>query len=347
MSTFHELTITEVKRETADAVSIWFDLKNVANSFRFIPGQYITLNTTINGKSVRRAYSICSSPDEAKFGVAIKKVDGGVFSTYANESLKSGMTIEVGIPEGRFVLNTNVSNQKHYLGIAAGSGITPILSMIKSTLAQEPNSSFSLIYGNKTPDSAIFKAELDQWNGSDKINVSYIFSRSDEEGALFGRVDEGNLNFHLKNKWSEVRYDQVFLCGPEEMIKTAESTLIANGYDDKNILFELFTSSTDTAAIEEIKDGMSEISILLDDETFNFSMNAKKTILDAGLDEDVDIPYSCQGGVCSSCIGKVTSGTVKMVSNAILTEEEMEEGLILTCQAHPTSAKVVVDFDDV
>lgn len=348
MNTFHKLSIKNYIQETANAVSLIFDIpEHLKDNFSFKAGQYVTLKTTIEAKEIRRSYSICSSPNSGELKVAIKRVENGVFSTYAISHLKTGDVIEVHEPEGKFILEPTRST--NYLGIVAGSGITPVLSMIKTVLQLEPSSSFTLIYGNKSSDETMFKTELDALSLAydTRFNLEYVFSRQNEEGALFGRIDEGHTNYFIKNIYKNWSFKTAFLCGPEEMIKTVSTTLKENHYKESQILFELFTASINEESSSELKNGQTEVTVLLDDEELSFTMNQKDNILAAALRNDVDAPYSCQGGVCSSCLGKVTQGTAVMVKNSILTDDEVNEGFILTCQAHPTSSKISIDFDDV
>ncbi len=348
MSTFHKLSIKNYIQETANAVSLIFDIpEHLKDNFSFKAGQYVTLKTTIEAKEIRRSYSICSSPNSGELKIAIKRVENGVFSTYAISHLKTGDVIEVHEPEGKFILEPTRST--NYLGIVAGSGITPVLSMIKTVLQLEPSSSFTLIYGNKSSDETMFKTELDALSLAydTRFNLEYVFSRQNEEGALFGRIDKGHTNYFIKNIYKNWSFKTAFLCGPEEMIKTVSTTLKENHYKESQILFELFTASINEESSSELKNGQTEVTVLLDDEELSFTMNQKDDILAAALRNDVDAPYSCQGGVCSSCLGKVTQGTAVMVKNSILTDDEVNEGFILTCQAHPTSSKISIDFDDV
>ena len=348
MATFHKINIQDVIRETADAVSLIFKIPgNLKSKFAFHSGQYLTLKKIINGKEVRRAYSICSSPTDSYLKVAIKAVENGTFSTYATSELKAGNFIEISEPEGKFVLEPKPN--KNYIAFAAGSGITPILSMVKDVLKNESSSTFTLIYGNKTVADTIFKNELDALKevNSDRFNLHYICSREQIEDSLFGRIDKAHTNFYINNKYKNTTFDAAYLCGPEEMIKEVSTTLSEHGIADKNIHFELFTVSVDEDAVLEIKEGSTEITILLDDEETTFIMNQTDDILSASLRNNLDAPYSCQGGVCSSCLCKVTEGKAVMVKNSILSDSEVEEGLVLACQAYPTTSKISIDFDDV
>ncbi|WP_456423002.1 2Fe-2S iron-sulfur cluster-binding protein [Lutibacter sp.] len=351
MSNFHKLTIKEVKKETENAVSILFKIpSNLKGDFNFIAGQYVTIRKEIDGKELRRAYSICSSPNSGELRIAIKKIKNGLFSVFATTKLKEGDVLEVSAPEGKFILETSKNNAFNYLGIAAGSGITPIMAMIKVVLLEEPNSTFTLIYGNKTVKDTIFKEEIDTLKNKypTTFYIQYVYSREQQPNALFGRIDEGNINFLLKNEFKNISFHKAFLCGPETMIETTKSTLINNGIDENNIHFELFSSPVSSEKeVEQKFEGTSEITIIVDDEETTFTMDSKTTILTAALKEGIDAPYSCQGGICSSCLGKITEGKAVMVKNAILSDEEIKEGLILTCQAHPTTQKIIIDYDDV
>ena len=342
MSTFHKLTIQKIIKETQDAVSILFNVPNeLKETYSFVAGQYVTLKATINGVEVRRAYSICSSPNSNELKVAIKAVKDGVFSTFATTKLKDNDSIEVSSPEGKFTLKPE--SGKKYIAFAAGSGITPVLSMIKAVLESETTSNFTLIYGNKTSCSTLFKSQLDVLNETHaNFNLNYVYSKENVNGSNSGRINKEITNNVIKNNV----FDAAFLCGPEEMIKEVSETLQQNNFTKENVFFELFTASTQENNVA-IPDGKTEITVLLDDEETTFVMDKTDDILAASLRNDLDAPYSCQGGVCSSCLGKVTEGKAIMTKNSILTDDEVEEGLVLTCQAHPTTAKVVIDFDDV
>ncbi|WP_347173158.1 ferredoxin--NADP reductase [Polaribacter uvawellassae] len=347
MSKFHKLTIQKIINETANAVSILFDVPaNLKEEFTFKAGQYITLKTTINDKEVRRAYSICASPNSNQLKVAVKAVENGVFSTFATSVLKDGDVLEVSAPEGKFILSPEAN--KNYIAFAAGSGITPVLSMIKTVLETEKSSTFTLIYGNKTTDRTIFKSELDALleENPNSFKVHYIFSKENNAGSQFGRIDKGITNYFVKNIYKETTFDAAFLCGPEEMINIVSETLKGNKLLENAIHFELFTASTEENDLE-IEEGKTEITVLLDDEETTFTMSKTDNILAASLRNNLDAPYSCQGGVCSSCLCKITEGKAVMTKNSILTDGEVEEGFILACQAHPTTPKITIDFDDV
>ena len=346
MSDFHTLTVSEVKKETQNSVTISFIIpENLRSSFVFKAGQYITIKHNSDGKELRRAYSICSSPKSGELKVGVKKVAKGIFSEYANTHLKAGDRLEVMPPTGKFTLEPNLKN---YVAFAAGSGITPVLSLVKSSLEEMPESSFLLIYGNQSKEDAMFYDEIVQLQDEfpERFNVDFVFSRKKEEDAQFGRIGRSLVNYYLKNKYSERSFESFYLCGPEEMIDDVSATLKQIGINTKQIHHELF-STAEKGLLVEKHDGHTSITVILDDEEVVFEMTQTKSILEAALDEGLDPPYSCQGGICSTCIARLKEGKAEMRKNQILTEAEIADGLILTCQAHPTTAKVVVDYDDI
>ncbi len=350
MSDFHTLTVKNITRETTKAVVVAFDVpETVASAFAFTPGQYITLEKEINGSTVRRAYSICSAANSAELCVAIKEIENGVFSSYANQSLQVGDTMAVHTPEGNFTLSPSIDTQHTYAAFAAGSGITPIMSMIKTVLSTTTDTRFVLAYGNQSPDQTMFLEALQSLQTSypDRLFVELFYSRTQEAGAHFGRIEQSTINYIIKNKFKDTDFEAFYLCGPEAMIQTVSDVLVAQGIDKTAIYFELFTSSSTSTEVAESLDGNATITILVDDEESTFVMDQKHTILDAALAKDIDAPYSCQGGVCSSCICRVVEGSATMEKNSILTDSEIAEGLVLACQAHPTSAVIKIDFDDV
>ena len=350
MSIFHNLLVKEVKRETPTAVSVAFEIpKDLQSKFKFTPGQYITIQKELKGSTLRRAYSICSSRYSDDFRVAIKQVEKGNFSVYANHDLKAGDTLKVSIPEGNFVLDTNLENKNNYLAFVAGSGITPVFSMIKSVLDIEKESKFILVYGNKSKEETIFKKELDQFvkDYENRFKVHYVFSKVNSDDAYFGRINAEIIEEILKSKHIQLNFDKYFLCGPEQMIGLVEKALSKNKVDEDLIKFELFTSTTKKNNIKSDISGTSNITIMLDEEETTYQMSQKDLILNTALAQGLDAPYSCQGGVCSSCLARVTEGKAEMEKNTILNAIELEEGLILTCQAHPTTSVIKINFDDV
>ncbi len=349
MSHFHTLTVSEVKKETPNAVVLSFVIPDhLKDAFAFTAGQYITFKHTLDGQEVRRAYSLCSTPGGSTIQVGIKKVDGGSFSVYANDVLKEGDELEVMIPEGKFVCKTDKDASNNYAAFVAGSGITPVLSIIKAVLKDEPNSRFLLAFGNQSQKETMFYDELMQLmrDSNERLQIEWVYSRERVEGARQGRIDGDIVNYLLKNKFEYTTFSNFYLCGPEPMIDAVSSTLKEQGVNEKLIHFELFTSAEEGLLLEP-HDGDTEITILLDDEEKTFTMPQDKSILDAALGADLDAPFSCQGGICSTCIARVKEGKAEMRKNQILTDGEIADGFILTCQAHPTTAKLVVDYDDV
>jgi ring-1,2-phenylacetyl-CoA epoxidase subunit PaaE len=349
MSSFLKLIIKEIRRETKDAISILFNVpEELKPNYAFIAGQYLNLRLTLDGEEVRRAYSICSSPESGELRISVKAVKEGVFSQFANTKLKVGDALEVGQPEGKFKFEPQLDRQKNYAAFASGSGITPVLSIIKSVLASEPKSSFVLVYGNKTTEDVIFSKELHdlELQYVARFFIHSVFSQAKVENALFGRIDKSTVNYVLSNKHKEMEFDKFYLCGPEKMIEVVTSALKEKNVKESAIKFELFTSSSHEKIIQDIE-GHTKITVMVDDEETTFEMSQKQTLLEAALKQGLDAPYSCQGGICSSCLARVTFGTAAMIKNSILTDGEIAAGLVLTCQAHPTSETIYVDYDDV
>ncbi|MCH2489922.1 MAG: ferredoxin--NADP reductase [Flavobacteriales bacterium] len=347
MSDFHTLTISEVKQETPNSVSISFNVPDaLVETFRFTAGQYLTLKHRLNDKEERRAYSLCSSPSEAILKVGVKKVPDGRFSVFANTKLKAGDTLEVMPPQGTFVLEPQPG--VNYAAFAAGSGITPILAIVKAAMEVGGDGKFLLVYGNQSMRETMFASELLQLQKEHptRLFLEFIYSRTQEEEALFGRIERSTVNFLLKNKFEDTTFNDYFLCGPEPMIDLVSATLKEQGVNEKQIHFELFTTAEEGLLVES-HDGNTEITVTVDDETDSFVMSQKNSVLEAVLEQGLDAPYSCQGGICSTCIARIKEGKAEMRKNQILTDGEIAEGLILTCQAHPTTAKLVIDYDDV
>jgi ring-1,2-phenylacetyl-CoA epoxidase subunit PaaE len=354
---FHPLRIKEIKKETEDCVSVLFNVpEELKSEFQFTQGQNLTMRTTINGKEERRTYSICSSPLENQLKVAIKKVEGGLFSTFANDQLKENDVLDVMTPIGKFYTTLQPAQQKNYIAFAAGSGITPILSIIKTTLATEPNSNFTLVFGNKSRASIIFFEELEGLKNKymNRFNLIHILSREKTDADLnFGRITKEKCTT-LFNKLLDIKTtDEFFICGPEEMIFTVKHFLESEQVDEKKIHFELFTTPGQKKKYEErstkheVSGPQSNISIKLDGRSIEFKIpfNSDTTILDAAMQQGADVPYACKGGVCCTCKARLVEGEVSMDVHWGLEQEEIEQGYILTCQSHPKTEKVVVDFD--
>lgn len=348
MADFHALTVKAIKKLTPSSVAVTFEIpKNLIQDFAFTAGQYITIKKEIKGKELRRAYSISSAPTAANITIGIKKVDRGGFSDYANTKLQVGDVLEVMPPEGRFTFKS--TETKNIAAFAAGSGITPIMSIARTVLDSNPKNTFVLVYGNKSYEETMFYTDLVklQLDYSNRFFTYFTNSQAKEDNALFGRIDTATVNYALKNKHKDVRFDGYYLCGPEQMIHLVTDTLIDNDVPKDKIHFELFTTTEIKEEMPVAVDGQATVKVIVDDEEFEFTMDKKMLVLDAVLKENIDAPYSCQGGVCSSCIAKVKDGKAEMVKNQILTDGEIADGFILTCQAHPTTSTLTVDYDDV
>lgn len=352
---FYPLIINDIRRETVDCVSIAFAVPaELQDLFKFTQGQYITLKTTINGEELRRSYSICTSPLDGELRIAVKQVNDGKFSTIANTTLKIGDVLEVMPPMGKFYITLNASVAKHYTAFAAGSGITPILSIIKTTLLTEPNSHFTLVYGNRNRHSIIFKEALEALKNRfmGRLSIVYILSREKTDAAInFGRIDGTKCELLCRTIMKPLLQHAFFLCGPEEMVFSVKDELIKQGVDAKKIHFELFTTTSKKrstvhrppSTVHEVK---SKITVKLDGIAFDFDLSFEgENILDAALKNGADLPFACKGGVCCTCRAKLVEGEIEMDVNYGLEQEEIEQGFILTCQAHPKTEKVVVDFD--
>jgi len=349
MADFYSLRVKQIKKLTPTSVAITFDIpKDLAQVFAFEAGQYITIKKDIKGKELRRAYSISSSPKNESITIGVKKVDRGGFSDYAHSKLAVGDSLEVMPPEGRFIFKQS-DQVKSVAAFAAGSGITPIMSIAKTVLDSNKSNKFVLVYGNKSYEETMFytdlvKLELDY---SNRFFIYFTNSQAMEENSLFGRIETSTVNYALKNKHKDTNFDAFYLCGPEKMIHTVTDTLVDNGISKDKIHFELFTATEIKDELQVGAEGETQVEVVVDDETFSFTMDKKMLVLDAVLKENIDAPYSCQGGVCSSCIAKITEGKAEMVQNQILTDGEIADGLILTCQAHALTPTLKVDYDDV
>jgi ring-1,2-phenylacetyl-CoA epoxidase subunit PaaE len=349
MTEFHALSVLEIKKETSNSVSVVFDVPaELKNTFLFKAGQYLTVKHLFNGSEIRRAYSICSSPGSGQLKIGIKKMSGGAFSEYANSELKEGDELSVMPPKGKFILEPHPGANKEYAAFAAGSGITPVLSIITTALESEPGSTFVLVYGNRSLEETMFYDDLialqNEYPG--RFHIEFIFSRKQEEDALFGRIERATVNFIVKNKFKGRTFDAFYLCGPEPMIDDVSSVLKETGVNAKKIFFELF-STAEKGLLVEPHEGNTQLTVTMDDDTRTFMMPQTISVLEAVLKEGIDAPYSCRGGICSTCIARLKEGKAEMRKNQILTDGEIAEGLILTCQAHPTTPTLTIDYDDV
>lgn len=353
---FHKLKVKEVKSETPDCVSIAFVVpKNLQTDFLFEQGQNITIKKELDGEEVRRSYSICAAPFENELRVAVKKVEGGKFSEFANSTLKAGDELDVLPPTGKFNTKLNTQNTKQYVAFVAGSGITPVISIIKTTLQTEPESRFTLVFGNRGRHSIIFFEELEALKNKylNRFNLINILSREKTDAPVsFGRIDADKLT-ELNKLINYKNTDEFFICGPEEMIFCVKEFLEASGIEKNKIHFELFTKpgqnkSSVVSRESSVKNNghKSNITVKLDGRSFDFALGFdSESILDAALKQGADLPFACKGGVCCTCKAKLLEGEVDMDVNWGLGHEEVEQGYILTCQSHPKTEKVVVDFD--
>jgi ring-1,2-phenylacetyl-CoA epoxidase subunit PaaE len=352
---FHELNIEKVIRETDDTVSISFQIPDeLQKDYQYLSGQYLTIKRIIGGNEIRRSYSLCSSPYENCWKVAVKQINGGLFSKFANNELHQGMKLEVMTPTGNFVIHPHAENEKTYVLFASGSGITPILSITKTILKEEPKSNVTLIYGNKGFNSIIFREDIEALKNRfmDRLRVVHVFSRESIGNPLQkGRIDRkkaGELyEAFLKNN----AIDACYVCGPEEMILGVKECLIDNGVEASKIHFELFTSPVQTKEKISLPNNSprieSNISIILDGDRIDLNLaSTGQNILDAAQAAGADLPFACKGGVCCTCKAKILEGSASMDVNYALESEEVEAGFILTCQSHPTSDRLVISFDE-
>lgn len=356
MAEFHNITVADIYKETEDTSVVTFDVPNdLKESFNFRQGQHLTLKADINGEDVRRSYSLCSSPIESKWQVAVKQIPGGKFSTYINETVKSGDVLEVMAPSGNFGVEVKPEASKNYLFFAAGSGITPVLSMVKAHLKAEPKATCKLFYVNKTAKSIIFKEELEQLRNTyfGRLEIYYFLTKERRDIELFnGRFDDEKMHVLTKTFIDIPDTNEVFLCGPEKMVNYVSEYLINAGLPKDLVHYELFVTGLSEEDIKRAErlaqqnvEGV-EVTIVDGGKEFAFTMTKEyDNILDAALGAGADLPFACKGGVCSTCKCEVKEGAVEMKINYALDEKEVSQNLVLSCQAVPTSDKVVVDFD--
>lgn len=356
MKDFVAIKIKDIIKSTDDCAIISLDInENLQDQFSFKQGQYLTLRTFIDGEEIRRSYSLCSSPFDKEWKIGVKKIEGGRFSTFANEILKVGDSIDVLPPDGNFFIETNTEQQKNYVAFAAGSGITPIFSIIKTHLMAEPKSTFKLFYINQTVASIILKEELEALKNQfmDRLEIFYFLTREFRSVPLLnGRLDKDKMSIIFNSICDVNQIDDYFSCGPEAMIFMIQDFLLSKNVKKESIHFELFGTNIAAQAkakekiAEELKGKISEITITEGGKSFNFKMEqGSNNILDGAMNNSADLPYACKGGVCCTCKAKLLEGQVEILVNYGLEEEEIEDGYILTCSSLPISEKVVVDFD--
>ncbi len=356
MAKFHKIKVKDVYKETEDCSVITFDVPdNLAGDFNFRQGQHLTLKADINGEDTRRSYSLCSSPIDKEWQVAVKSIPGGAFSTYVNSSLKAGDTLEIMEPSGMFGVDVDPGKAKNYLFFAAGSGITPVLSMIKTHLAMEPNATCKLFYVNRTAKSIIFKEALEQLRNKyfGRLEIYYFLTKERRDIELFnGRFDDEKMEILTQNFIDIPDTSEVFLCGPEKMVDYVSNYLINAGLPKELVHFELFVTGLSEEDIKRAErlaqqnvEGV-EVTIVDAGKEFQFTMTKDfDNILDAALAAGADLPFACKGGVCSTCKCQILEGNVEMKINYALSDKEVGQNLVLSCQAVPISDKVKVDFD--
>ncbi|WP_024517264.1 1,2-phenylacetyl-CoA epoxidase subunit PaaE [Bradyrhizobium sp. Tv2a-2] len=353
---FHRLAINDLRRETPDAVSLTFAIPQaLASDYSFTPGQYLTLRTTMDGEEVRRSYSICSGPDDGELRIAVKKVDGGSFSSWATEELKSGDELDVMTPTGRFGVVPASEDARTYVGFAAGSGITPILSIIKGVLAREPKSRFFLFYGNRVTSSMLFLENLEELKDCfiDRFSVFHVISGEEQDiPILHGRLDGEKVRVLLRAMVPAESIDHVFVCGPAGMSEDIEATCRAIGIAPERIHVERFVSEfggkpRPKTVIPASAPPKAFASLIIDGKRRDVPVAEGEAILDAALRAGIDLPFACKGGMCSTCRAKLVEGKAEMELNYSLEPWELEAGFVLTCQAKPVSERVVVDYDHV
>ena len=349
---FHRLRIRDVRRETPECVSLAFEVPaELANEYRFVQGQHLNVRAVLDGEEVRRSYSICSGVDDGELRVAIKKVPGGRFSSWANEALKPGDAIDVMTPEGRFFTPLQPEAARHYVAFAAGSGITPVLSLIRTTLAREPRSRFTLVYGNRRLASTMFHEAL--WELKDKYLSRFViynvFSREAQEVDLFnGRIDAAKARAFLDALIPPETIDEAFVCGPASMIDEVEAVLIEAGVPRSHVHVERFgVPGAAAAPVDDAEAAEAKVTLVVDGVRREIDFHrGQHSILEAGRAAGIDLPFSCKGGMCSTCRARLLEGEVRMAKNYALEPHEVAAGFVLTCQSYPLTERVVISFDD-
>ena len=353
---FHRLAVHDLRRETPDAVSLSFEIPNaLACDYAFAPGQYLTLRTMMDGEEVRRSYSICSGPDDGELRIAVKKVDGGAFSSWAADELKPGDELDVMTPTGRFGVQPAPEEARTHVGFAAGSGITPILSIVKGVLAREPTSKFFLLYGNRATQGMLFREALEELKDRflQRLSVFHVLSGEEQDlPILSGRLDGEKVRVLLRSLVPASAIDHVFICGPTGMSDEIEATCREVGIAEERIHVERFVSGLGgkprpKTVVPPSAPPKAFASLIIDGKQREVPVAEGEAILDAALRAGVDLPFACKGGMCSTCRAKLVEGKAEMEVNYSLEPWELKAGYVLTCQAKPVSEKVVVDYDHV
>ncbi|HRJ69889.1 MAG TPA: phenylacetate-CoA oxygenase/reductase subunit PaaK [Beijerinckiaceae bacterium] len=352
MSRFNALTVSDIRRETPQAVSIAFRVPaDLSGDYRFEHGQYLTLRRDIGGQDVRRSYSICTGTEDGELRIAVKEVEGGLFSTFVNRDLAVGDTLEVMTPMGRFTAPIEPEAAKTYVGIAAGSGITPLMSIIRTVLQREPKSQFVLLYGNRTANSVIFKTELEDLKDRflSRLTVYHVLSREAQDvDLLHGRLEGTRISRLVRSALGDEAIDHAFICGPEAMTESARQALVNLGVQAERIHTELFTTTTPARPRPSVAPKAGDeiaLTVTFDGATHALTIGPDETVIDAAARQGVDLPYSCKGGMCCTCRAKLTEGEVKMDHQFSLEPWELEAGYVLTCQSRPVKGPVALDYD--
>ena len=352
MSQFHPLTVTDIHHTIRDAVVLTLKPEN-PDAFAFTQGQYLTFKQDFDGTELRRNYSICAGLDDGELKVGIKRVDGGAFSTYANTELKVGDTLHAMPPQGKFFTAIEPEVAKNYLGFAGGSGITPVLSILKTVLKREPQSTFTLVYANRAVNTIMFREELEDLKNRymGRLTIIHILESGQDMELFEGRVDQAKCDALLKH-WIQIdNIDTAFICGPEPMMLAIAEALKTNGLSEDQIKFELFSESQQgRLAKQEMakrSEGQSgtDVTVIIDGARRSFTMQKGQSVLEAALENGQEAPFACKAGVCSTCMGKVLEGEVEMISNHALEDYEVERGYVLTCQSYPLSDTLTIDYD--
>ena len=353
---FHRLAVSELRRETPDAVSLTFSIpKELEQDYRFSPGQYLTLRTTMDGEEVRRSYSICSGPDDGELRIAVKKVDGGAFSNWAADELSCGDVLDVMTPTGRFGVASAPTEARIHVGFAAGSGITPILSIVKGVLALEPNSRFFLFYGNRSTGGMLFRETIEELKDRfiQRLSVFHVISGEEQDiPILHGRLDGEKVRVLLRSLVGTESIDHLFICGPSGMSEEIEATCRDIGIPADRVHVERFVSEfggkpRPKTVVPAGAPPKALAALIIDGKRREVPVAEGEAILDAALRAGVDLPFACKGGMCSTCRARLVEGEAQMEVNYSLEPWELEKGFVLTCQARPTSDRVVVDYDHV
>jgi ring-1,2-phenylacetyl-CoA epoxidase subunit PaaE len=354
MAQFHPAKVTRVERTTRDAVVVYLEPED-PQAFQFKPGQYLTFRRTIDGQDIRRSYSICAGAHDAALRVGVKRVPGGAFSTWVNDELEPGETIDVMPPAGNFTMATDEAAERHYLAVAAGSGITPVLSLMKTILADEPNARFTLIYGNRSVANMMFREEIEELKDRylNRLSIIHMFSGGSDLPLFSGRIDAEKCDELFSTLIDVGSLDQAFICGPETMMHTVSDKLQEYGLEKSKIKFELFGAPQEgrlakprKTAGEDVATRTCSVSVILDGVRHETAIHDNQTsVLEAALAADLDAPHSCKAGVCSTCRAKVLQGDYELAANYALEDYELEQGFVLSCQCLPKSDHIVIDYD--